>query len=529
MSDRKRVGFREVYVPAKSSAVRWTWIIPPFVLLGVLAAVGITAAFAHYGDIVTLLMLLLVPVGLLVFGIGITGGISRVRGLVARLTWWHVLWALVFASALVFRQRSANEIESDALDAWALYRVALDFLVGIILFTRLALRRPPFLGSMFRGFVGIITVFGLVCMASSVWSVYPSWTLFKSGEYLVVIGLLAAILDTVGSVNEFKSLFNWTWALYGFLLVSVCMGAIIWPQAALYPIGLPKDASLGMRLSGVMPAQSSEGVGIYAAMIGLVCLCRLMPLERTKRGSAWYFPILMASVAMMVLSQTRMAIGGFLLGVFLILFISKRLRLGTVMTFVVGPLLLLSGVGSVLWAFLRRGEDYQALSTLSSRLVWWKFAWERFLERPFTGYGAYAGERFAVMAKLGMGTTASLHSDYLGVLVGSSIWGLIPFIAAIIAVWWFLISFLRRTSGARPERQLAYEAIAVFALLTINSVLVPMFSWQAPLYFLVILGYAEFLRRRRLRENPRHVRVIRERVPEFEPVPAANETPAAAI
>lgn len=519
---QKAGDFPETYVPAGPRHGQWAWAAPFFVLLGVASTIGIIAVMDHYGEAKSILALLFLPVGLLLLGMGVVGGLSRIRSLLARLTWWHFLWALLFASALVFRQRSVNEIDSNPLDAWAVYRVSLDFIVGVVLLTRLALRRPPFLGSMFRGFVGITTVFGLVCVASSVWSVYPSWTLFKSGEYLVVIGLLAAILDTVGSVKEFKSLFNWTWALYGFLLVSVWMGAIIWPKAALYPIGLPKDASLGMRLSGVMPAQSSEGVGIYAAMIGLVCLCRLMPLERTKRASAWYFPILAASVITMVLSQTRMAIGGFLLGVFLILFISKRLRLGTVMTFVVGPLLLLSGVGSVLWAFLRRGEDYQALSTLSSRLVWWKFAWERFLERPFTGYGAYAGERFAVMAKLGMGTTASLHSDYLGVLVGSSIWGLIPFIAAIIAVWWFLVSFLRRTSGTRPERQLAYEAIAVFALLTINSVLVPMFSWQAPLYFLVILGYAEFLRRRRLRENPRPVRVIRERVPELEPVPAGK-------
>jgi O-antigen ligase len=273
-------------------------------------------------------------------------------------------------------------------------------------------------------------------------------------------------------------------------------------------------------LSGVMPQQSSEGVGIYAAMIGLICLCRLMPIGKGRRGSVWYFLVLAASVATMVLSQTRMAIGGFLLGVFLILFVSKRFRLGTMMTFVVGPLLLLSGVGSIIWAFLRRGENSQALSTLSSRLVWWAFAWQKFLERPLTGYGAYAGERFAVMAKLGMGETASLHSDYLGVLVGTSIWGLIPFVAAIIATWWFLVSYLRRRDVAGPERQLAYEATTVLALLTINSVLVPMFSWQAPLYFLVILGYAEFLRRRRLREIPASARAIRERVPELEAVPS---------
>lgn len=515
---QKTGDFTETYVPAGPRHGQWTWTAPLFVLLGVAFTIGIIAIMERYAGASSILALLILPAGLLLLGIILVRGLSHVRSLITRLTWWHILWALLFASALVFRQRSVTQINSNPLDTWALFRVSLDLVVGVILLTRLALRRPPFWGSMFRGFVGIMTIFGLVCAASSVWSVYPAWTLFKSLEYLMALALLAAILETVRSVSDFESLFNWTWVLYGFLLLSVWVGAILWPQPALHPIGLPKDALMGVRLSGVMPNQSSEVVGIFAAMIGLICLCRFLPLGRGRRGSRWYVAILSACIVTMILSQTRMAIGGFLLGTFLALFLSRRLRLGAVMTFVVGPVLLLTGVGSVIWAFLKRGESYHALSTLSSRVVWWTFAWEKFLERPLTGFGAYAGGRFAVMAKLGMGTTSSLHSDYLSVLVGTSIWGLIPFLTAIIAVWWFLISFLRRSQGAGPERQLAYEAGAVFALLTINSLLVPMFSWQAPLYFLVILGYAEFLRRSRLQENPKSVRVVRDTVPELETV-----------
>jgi O-antigen ligase len=512
---QKTGNFTETYVPTAPQHRQWSWTAPLFVLLGVVSTVGIVALMERFGGGSSILALLLLPAGLFVFGIGLIRSWSRVRSLMARLTWWHFLWALLFASALVFRRRSVNQIDSNLLDAWAIYRIALDFIVGAILFTRLALRRPPFWGSMFRGYLGVMTLFAVICLVSTVWSVYPSWTLFKSIEYLMALALLAAILETVTSVSDFRSLFNWTWALYGFLLITVWIGAFLWPQEALYPIGLPKDALMGVRLSGVMPAQSSEGVGIFAAAIGLICLCRLFPLVRSRQRTRWYYPFLGASIITMVLSQTRMAIGGFLLGAFLILFLSRRLRLGAVMTFVVGPLLLLTGVGSVLWAFLKRGENYQALSTLSSRLVWWKFAWDKFMERPLTGFGAYAGERFAVMAKLGLGSTSSLHSDYLGIIVGSGIWGLLPFLATLIGVWWFLITFLRRSQGTGPELQLTYEMIAVFALLTINSVFVPMFSWQAPLYFLVILGYAEFLRRSRLRETPRSVRVIRGTVPEF--------------
>ncbi len=512
--------FPDAYVPAGVSSTSRIWAIPPLVLFGLVATVGIVGLAERYSGEMAILLILAVPAVLLLVGAGLSGALRRVRVLAVRLTWWHILWALIFASALVFRQRSVSQIETNLLDAWAIYRVSLDLIVGVILFTRLALRRPPFGGSMFQGFLGAMTVFAFVCMVSSVWSVFPAWTLFKSVEYLLSLALLAAILETAKSVQDFKSLFNWTWVLYGLLLVSVWIGAILWPQPALHPIGLPRDALLGVRLSGVFPNQSAEGVGVFGAMLGLICLCRLLPLGRDRRGSVWYFPVLAASIITMILSQTRVAVGGFLLGAFLILFLSKRLRLGTVMTFIVGPVLLLTGVGSVVWAFLKRGEDYQALTTLSSRIVWWTFAWHKFLERPLTGYGAYAGERFAVMAKLGMGTTSSLHSDYLGILIGTSIWGLIPFLAALIGIWWFLIVNFRRHSGTGPERQLAYEAIAVLALLSVNSLLVPMFSWQAPLYFLVILGYAEFLRRRQLRPIPVSIHVIKDRVPQPEAVPS---------
>ena len=115
----------------------------------------------------------------------------------------------------------------------------------------------------------------------------------------------------------------------------------------------------------------------------------------------------------MVLSQTRSAVAGFLFGVFLILLFSKRLGLSAFLTFVVAPLLVLSSVGGLIWSFLERGQNAQQLETLSSRVDWWSFAWQKFLERPLLGYGAYAAGRFAVLAKHGLGETSTMHSDYL--------------------------------------------------------------------------------------------------------------------
>ncbi len=100
-----------------------------------------------------------------------------------------------------------------------------------------------------------------------------------------------------------------------------------------------------------------------------------------------------------------------------------------------------------------------------------------------------------------MTVTSTLHSDYLEIIVGTGIWGLIPALAALLGTWWFLVRYLQRSSEATLERQLAYEAVAVLGLLTFRSVFMTMLTWHPPLDFLVVLGTAEFLRRREVRET----------------------------
>jgi O-antigen ligase len=146
--------------------------------------------------------------------------------------------------------------------------------------------------------------------------------------------------------------------------------------------------------------------------------------------------------------------------------------------------------------YLAREQKPGQLESLTGRMQWWEFAWQQFTKHPWTGLGAYAGGKFAVLSKLGFGDTAHLHSDYLEALVGTSIWGLIPLLIAIFGTWWFLFRFLRSSRLKPFERQLLVEAIGVLGILTVRSFFNAEFVWHAPQYFLVVLGYAELLRRR---------------------------------
>jgi O-antigen ligase len=505
----KSVTHSEVHAHPGSPHSRVIWIAVPFILLGLIATLTIVAILSQHGVGVEILALLAGPPALILLVLALSRSFSLLRAIRAQLKWWHGLWLLLFASALVFRVRGVNQIEQTPVDAWAMYRIGLELIVAAALFIRLALRRTPWLGSTFRGLLGALTIFGLVELASTMWSVFPSWTFYKSCEFLLDLAVLAAILITVRSVESYKHFFNWTWALYGFLLLSVWFGVLLWPQQALYPNGF-KVGLLGIRLGGVLPALSSNDVGTYAAILALVSLCRLLPIAGGKSYRAWYLLLFTASMVTMVVSQTRSAVAGFLFGVLLLLVFSKRLGLSAFLSFVVAPLLVLSSVGGLIWAFLERGQSTQQIETLSSRVDWWSFAWQKFLERPLTGFGAYAAGRFAVLAKLGLGETSTMHSDYLEMIVGTGIWGLIPFLAALVGTWWFLARYLRRSTVMTTDQQLAYEAIAVLGLLTFRSMFMTMLTWHPPLDYLVILGYAEFLRRRRLREVPTAVHIIRE-------------------
>jgi O-antigen ligase len=496
-----------------------TWIAVVFVSLGLIATLAISPLVFGRGLGITILALLAAPFALILLAVGLRRAIGLLRSLIAHLRWWHALWLLIFASALVFRVRGVNAIEQNPVDAWALYRIGLEMIVTLALFIRLALRTTPWLGSMFRGFVGALTVFGLVELASTAWSVYPAWTFYKACEYLLDIALLAAVLATIQSVESYKQFFNWTWTLYGLLLLSVWLGVVLWPQQALFGARF-KIGILGARLNGVVPAVAANDVGTFAAILALISLCRLLPIARGKTDRAWYILLFIGSMVTLVFSQTRSAIAGFLFGFFLLLLFSKRLGLSAFLTFVVAPLLLLSSLGGLIWTFLERGQNSQQLENLSSRVQWWSFAWEKFLQRPLLGFGAYAAGRFAVLAKHGLNMTSTMHSDYLEMLVGTGIWGLIPFLVALAGTWWFLMRYLRRSKVMTAEHQLAYEAVAVLGLLTVRSVVQTMLTWHPPLDYLVILGYAEFLRRRRLRAVPVSIHIIKEKVsvPELEAV-----------
>lgn len=478
------------------------WLLVFFVVFGfsIAAAISLLAGSAPYGVLIAAGAILM-AIPLVVLGVqAFPQGLAKYRLLRQSWTWWHPLWFFIFFSMLVFRIRDVGEAKANPLDAWAMTRILPEAFVSLTLIIRLLLKKPNWLKALFTGIPGLMATYCLICVASSAWSVNASWTAYKSLEFLADVSLLAAIVASADSFLTYQNLLDWTFTFYGLSLVGVWSNLPIWPT----------EAMDGGRLTGVIPVEASNSVGTSGAVLALVAICRLWPLYGKAKSQAWYIFLFIFGMVSMVMSKTRNAEAAFAVAVGLVVMFSKTLRktalIGlAVMTPVVTIATLLidrlwRNLYDLATSFALREQTSGAFDSLSGRTAWWEYGMEQLAKHPFTGLGAYAAGRFAVLGKLGVGAAAMMHSDWIEVIIGTSFWGLIPFAGALLAAWCFLFRCVRSNKFAPEQRQLALECFALLGMLTIHSFFNDELSWHCPLLYFAILGYAEFIRVQRKRD-----------------------------
>jgi O-antigen ligase len=467
------------------------WILA-FVLFGFVASsllVSVLAYSAHWGAVIAVLLVLVTPITLLLGASAFRESARKWALLKPRLRWWHALWFLLYLSTLVWRVRDQGAIQQNPLDAYAFFRLVPEMIVFGWLMVRFSRREDMFdwLRSLFGGVPRWLTFFALACIASTLWSVFPAWTLFKSLEYMLDLWVLAAVLSTVISLEDFRSLFRWTWAILAAEL------AWVWIQIPLWPGNSFEDG----RLKGYFPSTAYNYVGQSGAIFAILGFCRLLPARDTQRENIPFASIMfVGGIATLLACQTRNTIAAFGFAVVVVLILTRRKwmivggAIAGVLAFFLTPL------GQVAMTYLQRDQSRQAMEEMTGRAELWSYAWQQFLAHPFTGMGAYAAGRFFIMTKIGK-DTASLHSDWVELLVGVGLMGLIPFVLALSGTWWYLVKSVKDKSLTPEHRQMVLEAVAVLAVITIHSIFNDELTWHAPLLFMSVLGCAELLRRRK--------------------------------
>jgi O-antigen ligase len=420
--------------------------------------------------------------------------LAKVRRLATVFRWWHWLWLLVYTSGLVFRVRTTETIYDSPVDFWAGFRIGLMGLVAMVLLGRLATRTTEWGGALLRGLPAGVFLCGLISLISTLWSIYPMWTLYKAVEYLIDVALLVAILTSVRSAEDIKSLFDLTWLMTGLVLLSVWLGVLFRPDAAIIRgIGL-----IGIQILGVLPAVATNGVGDLGGTLLVVAATRLL-FRNDHRSLYWI--VCLAALVTLILAQSRSPFTGTLLGLLAVFFLARRYGLLSLVGITGAVLLTLTSVAGVVQQAFLRGQSPEQFHSLSGRVGWWAPAWELLRENPFLGLGGWAAGRFAVLGQLGDTDTSSLHNGWLEILVGVGLIGFLPFLVTFLRTWLNLLRPLdtgsSHSAGTELRTELRIEAIGIFVLICFRSMFTAEFIWHPPVLFFLVVGYSELLRRGR--------------------------------
>jgi O-antigen ligase len=414
--------------------------------------------------------------------------LAKAQNLAAGCRWWHWLWCLVFLSGLVFRDRNIDTLREAPIDFWAGWRIGLMGLVAAVLLSRLASRRSDWGIALLRGLPAGVFLCGVVSLISTLWSIYPMWTLYKSVEYLVDVALLAAVVRAVRNLEEIKSLFDITWLLTGLLLITVWLGILFRPDLAVATgVGL-----IGIAIQGVLPSISSNGVGDLAAILLVIAATRLLFRNHHRN---FYWLVCLAALPTLVFAQSRSPATAALLGLLAVFLLARRFGLLAFVGLSGAALVLLTSAEAVVRQAFLRGQDTDLFYSLSGRIGWWIPAWETFRENPFLGLGGYAAGRFGVLDQLGVTQTSSLHNAWLEILVGVGLIGFLPFLATFVGTWLTLLRTPDTRCATPTETELRIETIGLFVMLCFRSIFTAEFIWHPPLLFFLVLGYAELLRK----------------------------------
>ncbi|HKS76291.1 MAG TPA: O-antigen ligase family protein [Terriglobales bacterium] len=483
-------------------------VIPVFgfllfgLFVGFAAMILLSSVHKHshnHAEIIVIAAMFIVPPFLYYNWAALRQAFSSFWTMVKNLYWYHWVFFVLFMSMQVWRKRTLDEIKAQPVDTFAAARALMVAGVGCYLLYRLFTRKTDFLREWFSGVPGFLMLFVLAVLTSMLWSVYWPWTLYKGCEYAVDVATVAAVVVAIRNLKDLESLYDWTWFWIGMLLFTCWLGAYFAPDVALSHLleeGGQATGPIQVQLSGVFPDLSANRVGEYSAIIAAVALVRLLPVKGyQRRMTTWYTWLFIASLITIVFAQTRSATGGFLVAVVLIFWLSGRFKHGVAIVLLGATLLLVSGGGSTLVDYMKRGQSTQQLESLTGRIQWWELAFKKYEDAPLTGFGGYAAGRFLVMGAIG-NNVASMHSDWVETLVGVGFWGIVPLLFAMGTAWWYLLRFILDPERTPEERQLCLETIAVFTVASMRTIFSDDLTWHSPLQFMLPFIFVEYMRHR---------------------------------
>lgn len=295
------------------------------------------------------------------------------RTWLARLQWSHwLLLAYPFLLHLVSRTRSADE--ALVVDDSVKYQVAITAIYGIYV-ACLVMRYPlSWIKSLFRRPLVWWTLYLLLAVLSSLWSVQPLLTLFRSGQALIFFVLIVHAMRCSDSYEDWIKLH----VIFGMILI-LC---------ATYTFGLQVYPVDGLSI------QSLHGWGFPHCLVGIFFLS--MPLlNQSWRG------LLYVILVVLVVSTAAKAYIAFAIGIWFFAYFSSFPGRNTFLWAMSSMLLilLLFFPQEAFRLFFPGKEMHMILSGHGRLPVWETMAEEFVVNRPILGYGFGIGDKLSYISE----------------------------------------------------------------------------------------------------------------------------------
>ena len=415
------------------------------------------------------------------------------RGIVIPLILWLMIWAGY--------NTSPQKLDfSNFLNLFHGIRAFFPFLAAILALIIFLKQRSISL-KIFETPLGFLAIYTLIGIFSSILlSANPIRALYWASLYGSVLIVLWVISIHSKPLSSITWLINLNWLVVGFVMLfflalylaqsGVISSIVNFNFFGTRPYGELAGAEktiIGMAIT------RPTGFGRYTGVVAIFALARTI-LTKERKKFLWYF-LFLISFSILIFSQARTEILGFVFGFFLIFLLKSESRV-SIFGWSFFTLFQLVLVGLFLFYIpffytphlLERivipepgivtlkpsipapsvpthepslMEKITPVSTLSGRTIGvWPQAWKLFLESPLIGWGFHADRIFLA------GQHA--HNAILHALIQTGIIGTVPFLIAFVWAWVILFKLLK--NPYLTEKPFLIEIAGVMAFFMIRSI-----------------------------------------------------------
>lgn len=340
-----------------------------------------------------------------------------------------LFWGMIILSFLSFRQRDAEDLmKPGGIDLQAQLQAAAWIGFALVALLLVAKRRAD-LRLLLHAPLTWFAMYAGLAVFSTLYSVSPPLTLFRSGQVVIVILLVISLGENLRRCYFFIAMYlaaNWVLILMANTGLTLGMDWVRGPnnEFMLYDRHTLYSWRFGSPLGH--PSQISVVGAVGAA--GLMARYRGADFRR-------HLPLFLFFVVTVLLTISRTAIAGMFVGALVVMAVRGRIIPYLLLSGIVIPLvILLPSMGSAIVDYGMRGQSKEEFKSLTGRSDIYKQGIERARDAIPLGEGFVAGRAKLIVQKEAGGSIVHSHNLFIESTIGMGIMGLISSVLVLLTL-----------------------------------------------------------------------------------------------